>query len=115
MVGAERSLGTCCRHQARPGRYSFRRDIPEPLCVQCAVLYRPVLSTAVRVALVVGTILTVINQGDVLLRGDITVVVALKIALTYTVPYLVSTYSALSANRLCGGGPVGSPAAGHHR
>ncbi len=48
----------------------------------------------------VGTILMVINQGDVLLSGHLTVLVACKIVLTYTVPFSVSTYSALAANRL---------------
>jgi hypothetical protein len=46
------------------------------------------------VALVVGTILNLINQGDALIAGS-----ALdwaKIALTYAVPYLVSTYGAVS-------------------
>ena len=46
------------------------------------------------VALVVGTILNLINQGDALLAGhrlDFT-----KLALTYVVPYLVSTYGAVS-------------------
>ena len=46
------------------------------------------------VALVVGTILNLINQGDSLLTGqrlDFT-----KIALTYVVPYFVSTYGAVS-------------------
>jgi hypothetical protein len=52
------------------------------------------------VALVVGSILVVINQGDVLLNGQLTVLVACKIVLTYMVPFSVSTYSALAANRL---------------
>ena len=46
------------------------------------------------VALIVGTILNLINQGDALLAGhrlDLT-----KLALTYVVPYLVSTYGAVS-------------------
>ena len=44
----------------------------------------------------------VINQGDVLLSGQLTVLVASKIVLTYAVPVSVSvsTYSALAANRL---------------
>lgn len=46
------------------------------------------------VALVVGTILNLINQGDVLLAGgDLNV---LKLALTYAVPYCVATYGAVS-------------------
>ena len=47
-----------------------------------------------------GTILMVINQGDVLLSGQLTMLVASKIVLTYAVPFSVSTYSALAANRL---------------
>jgi len=54
------------------------------------------------VALVVGTILIVINQADVLLGGQLTAVVVAKIGLTYLVPFSVSTYSALAANRLRG-------------
>jgi hypothetical protein len=52
------------------------------------------------VALVVGTILMAINQSDVLLSGHLTSLVAAKIGLTYLVPFSVSTYSALAANRL---------------
>jgi hypothetical protein len=49
------------------------------------------------VALVVGTILNLINQGDALwgsanLDG-------LKLGLTYAVPYLVATYGAVTAYR----------------
>ncbi len=55
---------------------------------------------ALRVALVVGTILFLINQLDVVLGGALTALVAAKIALTFVVPYSVSTYSALEVNRL---------------
>ena len=55
---------------------------------------------ALRVAAVVGTILFVINQLDVVASGTLTALVAGKIALTYLVPYSVSTYSALEVNRL---------------
>jgi hypothetical protein len=46
------------------------------------------------VALVVGTILNLLNQDDTLFSGrrlDFT-----KLALTYVVPYIVSTYGAVS-------------------
>lgn len=89
-----------CKHSGRGRPYQFRRDGFEPLCLVCAILYRPVLRRAVYVALIVGTILTIINQGDVLLAGAITPLVVAKILLTYTVPYSVSTFSALSANRV---------------
>ncbi len=54
---------------------------------------------AVGVALVVGTILFAINQLDAVLRGELTFLLAAKVALTYLVPYCVSTYSALEASR----------------
>jgi len=46
------------------------------------------------VALIVGTILNLINQGDALLAGQRLDFV--KLALTYVVPYIVSTYGAVS-------------------
>lgn len=55
---------------------------------------------ALRVALVVGLILFAINQLDVVVRGEVTPLVTAKIALTFLVPYGVSTYSALQVNRL---------------
>jgi hypothetical protein len=60
------------------------------LCTRRAVMRR-----AATIALVVGTILAIINHGDRLLSGDITLDVVTKIALTYLVPYCVSTYSAV--------------------
>lgn len=52
----------------------------------------PVAGSALKVALVVGTLLNLINQGEALLYGA-----ALswpRLLLNYGVPYLVSTYSA---------------------
>lgn len=46
------------------------------------------------VALVVGTILNLINQGDALFSGRRLDLV--KLALTYAVPYAVATYGAVS-------------------
>ena len=46
------------------------------------------------VALVVGSVLNLINQGDALVGGG--AVDLLKVALTYCVPYAVSTYGAVT-------------------
>ncbi|MGH7000214.1 MAG: nitrate/nitrite transporter NrtS [Stellaceae bacterium] len=46
------------------------------------------------VAVIVGTILNLINQGDALFHG--TGVSVTKILLTYAVPYCVATYGAAS-------------------
>lgn len=46
------------------------------------------------VALIVGTILNLINQGDALLGdGEVSII---KLALTFLVPYCVATYGAVS-------------------
>ena len=50
---------------------------------------------SLRVALVVGTVLNLINQSDAFLTGA--PLVWWKIALTYAVPYCVSTYGAVTA------------------
>lgn len=60
---------------------------------------RLVVKRAVRIALVVGTILAVINHGDRIFQGDINLTVALKVLLTFFVPYSVSTYSSVLAIR----------------
>ena len=56
---------------------------------------RPVAMTAIKVALVVGTILNLINQGDALFH--MAGVEWGKVALNYATPYLVASYSAARA------------------
>ena len=52
------------------------------------------VSRALKVAAVVGSILVLINQGDLILQGKLPPI--WKLLLTYCVPYSVSTYSAAS-------------------
>jgi hypothetical protein len=58
----------------------------------------PVVGRSVFVAVIVGSTLNVINQGDVMLIGGS--VSYLKLALTYVVPFCVSTYGAYSATAM---------------
>lgn len=60
---------------------------------------RDVVTRARRVALPARRILTVINQGDMILSGMLTPAVIARIALTFCVPYCVSTYAAVEAIR----------------
>ncbi|MDH3689508.1 MAG: nitrate/nitrite transporter NrtS [Gammaproteobacteria bacterium] len=60
---------------------------------------RSVCVRAVKVGLLVGTILMVINHGDALLNGSVSAATALKIFLTYLVPYMVSTYASVCVIR----------------
>ena len=57
----------------------------------------PNLRAALVVAVVVGSLLNLINQGDAILRG--TEVQWLKLVLTYCVPFCVALYGGYSANR----------------
>jgi hypothetical protein len=57
------------------------------------------LRRTVTVALVVGTLLFVINQLDVVLSGHATATTWLKVGLTYLVPFCVSNYGVLIASR----------------
>ena len=82
--------------------YRFQREDAEHelRCLRHAVLHGPVLWRALRVATVVGTILFFINQADVVFGGHFTPLVALKTALTFLVPFSVSTYSQIQINRI---------------
>jgi hypothetical protein len=54
------------------------------------------LRRTVGIAIVVGLILTAINQLDVILRGEATVVTYLKCAMNFVVPFVVSNLGLLS-------------------
>jgi hypothetical protein len=57
------------------------------------------LRRTVKIALVVGTILTLINQLDVILRGDATSITWVKAGLNYCVPFIVSNLGLLAGKR----------------
>lgn len=52
---------------------------------------------AILTSLVVGTVLTAINQGDLILSGQLPPI--WKILLTYCVPYCVTTWGAITGKR----------------
>ena len=90
-----------CRRNLEPGHgYVFAAPAGLALyCLRCAVRHRPIVRKAAQTALVVGTILTLINQSDALLAHHGTLALLWKIPLTYGVPYMVSMYGALSISR----------------
>jgi len=49
-----------------------------------------------KIAIVVGTILNIINQGEIIFSSNFFDLDYIKSLLTYTVPFLVSTYTAVS-------------------
>ena len=58
---------------------------------------RDVVVRGLKVGAIVGTILTAINQGDLILAGTLSAEHVWKIPLTYLVPFCVSTYAGVSA------------------
>ena len=60
---------------------------------------RDIVLRGLRVGAIVGTILVAINQGDMIVSGQLNASAAWKIPLTYLVPYCVSTYGGVSAIR----------------
>ena len=63
-------------------------------CLQHS-LQSDIAGRGLKVALIVGTVLTAINQGDVLAGSAVTPGVLIKILLNYCVPYIVSVYAEL--------------------
>lgn len=61
-----------------------------PLAMQPAIRNR-----AIKVALFIGTVLTIFNQYDAILAGHFPDL--LKMSLTFCVPYLVNTHGAVTA------------------
>ena len=94
-----------CGRPARPGRaFAFRPRQASPedatvKCLLCAPRHGPMLRRSAIVAVVVGTILTLLNQGDSLFVGHWNNALYWKIPLTYCVPFLVASYGALTAAR----------------
>ncbi|MBE0473235.1 nitrate/nitrite transporter NrtS [Rhodoferax sp.] len=64
-----------------------------------------IVKNSLRIALVVGSILNLVNQGDAILAG--TGVSWIHMALNYLVPYCVASYSAAKIARLDSGPATG--------
>lgn len=58
-------------------------------------LSKEVRATAFKVALVVGTMLGIINHGHEFLNGTLTISAICQILITYCIPYSTSTYSSV--------------------
>jgi hypothetical protein len=62
--------------------------------------HAPMLRRSAVIALVVGTVLTAINQGDLLLAGQWVPALAWKLPMTYAVPFIVATLGALGTGKV---------------
>jgi hypothetical protein len=58
-------------------------------------MHRPMLRRSLAIAVIVGTIIVAINQGNVIAGGEFPASLYWKIPLTYCVPFVVATTAAL--------------------
>lgn len=74
-----------------------RRGDQRPLIAYC--LERATLLFSLKMALVVGTLLAVINHGQAIITGRFTSDQLLPLCLTYCVPFAVAMYSQIQGKR----------------
>jgi hypothetical protein len=63
------------------------------------VFSRQSLSRCIPIALLVGTLLSLINQGSVIFGGDATGVTWLRVGMNYVVPFCVSSSGFFASQR----------------
>ncbi len=66
-----------------------------------SIVAQPVnLRRTLKISLIVGTVLFAINQADVVMGGDATMLTWAKIGLTFVVPFVVSNLGVIHATRV---------------
>jgi hypothetical protein len=83
-------------HTAASEAEAFERGWRAALAYCCRSEH---LRRTLRIALVVGVVLTTINQLDVILGGNATAVTWVKCAMNFVVPFIVSNLGLLSGRR----------------
>jgi hypothetical protein len=63
------------------------------------VLHRPHLRRTATIAVLVGTWLTLFNQGDAIINGTVSTFILGKICLNYVTPFVVANLGLLSGQR----------------
>jgi hypothetical protein len=56
-----------------------------------------------RIAAIVGTLLTLVNQGDVITSGNVDRTTVVRVAANYAIPYVVSSIGFLASYRIDSG------------
>jgi hypothetical protein len=74
-----------------------KRGSQRPFIAYC--LERPTMFFSIKMALVVGTLLAVINHGQAIVTGHFTSDRLLPLLLTYCVPFAVAMYSQIQGKR----------------
>ena len=93
-----------CGVELRRSAYEFRLfGTTAYHCLRCALMHWPTVQRSLLISLIIGTLLTAINQGNLIVQGDLSANLAWQVPLTYLVPYCVATTGAiLNARRTAG-------------
>ena len=92
--------GTCDRCGRELGRRTRFSLDGQSLCLRCVARHGKLLRRSFLTALVVGTLLTAINQGGVIASGDLPLALSWKVPLTYSSPFLVATWGGIVNARM---------------
>ena len=96
-------LSVCanCKCDLHEGRTFSFHTLEGPIlkCLLCSLYHWRMLKRSLLTAVVVGTILTLLNQGDKLFAGSWANALYWKVPLTYCVPFFVATWGALTNSR----------------
>ena len=96
----ERTCERCHRLVDESRAFALRTSMGDiQKCLGCALQHIPMLKRSLVAAALVGTVLTALNQGDLMARGDWASALLWKVPLTYMVPFAVATWGALSSAR----------------
>ena|SRR6266540_989713 len=101
IAGVPRARPALCSSCARPLTDRWAFEVGGAVrCLRCTLRYGPLLRRSALTALVVGSILTAINQGGALIAGTASLSLLWQIPLTYCVPFCVASWGALTNSRL---------------
>jgi hypothetical protein len=104
MGNAAPGCASCWRHERQGSGFRVQSAGGSTIkCLSCAVRHPPLVRRSAVIALIVGSVLVAINQGDALLAGRWDAALAWKVPLTYLVPFVVATWGALLNSRQMGG------------
>ena len=97
----ERAVAETCDRCGRElgPRTSFSLD-GQSLCLRCVARHGKLLRRSFLTALVVGTVLTAVNNGGVIASGDLPLALSWKVPLTYSSPFLVATWGGIVNARM---------------
>ena len=96
----ERTCGRCHRLVDEGMLFALGTSMGDMLkCLGCALRHTPMLGRSLVAAALVGTVLTALNQGDLIITGDWASALFWKVPLTYLVPFAVASWGALSSAR----------------